>query len=114
MARVVAPEAFAPMMLAHLGGVIVTEAELEIFRLKMRVAVLEQIVAELFLAARPLVSKAEILSQRQVLRSRLEGQTRQLTQTFGAATGDPALTALYAGVVEEIESTWKTILEKLP
>jgi hypothetical protein len=89
------------------------EADLETFRLKFRLALLERLTLKTAFLASHVQGILTVAGTREGLRGWLDANSEEALRVYGAALGDPALTALFADEAKEITDAMKSTVDKI-
>jgi hypothetical protein len=90
-----------------------SQDEIEAFRMRYRVALIERIALKNALATLQLDGHLSIEENRDLLKSWLDASSKVADRVFGEHFGDPAQTALYADEVKEITDNMKKVVDGL-
>jgi hypothetical protein len=89
------------------------ENELEFFRLKWRVALMERLVYRTELSANALVHQIPIRNSAQALKDWLDVNSSVADKAYGEHFHDPAMAARYADEVKETVEKMKEIVDEV-
>jgi hypothetical protein len=92
----------------------INETELEFFRLKFRLFLIERLVLRLSFSALQSGSRRSIQAARKELSDYLERAAELADQVYGEHYRDPALAALYADEVREMVQSLVNFVATLP
>lgn len=88
-----------------------TPADLETFRLRFRLALVERLVLKTFFLATHVQGALTVSQTEQGLQELLDAESAEALRVYGAALEDPGLTALFADEAQEItDSVKKTVI----
>jgi hypothetical protein len=88
------------------------QADLETFRLRFRMALIERLTIKTFFLATHVQGLLTVAQTETGLGELLDGESAEALRVYGLALGDPGLTALFADEAKEItDSVKKTVGE---
>jgi hypothetical protein len=90
-----------------------TEDDVEKFRLRFRLALIERLAIKTFFLATHVQGVLTVAQTEQGLGELLDGESAEALRVYGEALGDPALTALFADEAREITEDVKHAIAKL-
>jgi hypothetical protein len=89
------------------------ESDLEVFRLRFRVALLERLVLKTAFLASHLQGILSVAGTREGLLGWLDANSEESLRVYGAALKDPALTALFADEAKEVTDSMKRTVDQI-
>jgi hypothetical protein len=90
-----------------------TETDLEIFRIRFRLALLERLVLKTVFLASHVQGILTVTGTREGLSGWLDANSEDTIRVYGETLKDPALTALFSDEAREITEAMKRTVDKI-
>lgn len=89
------------------------ESDLEIFRVRYRLTLLERLVLKTAFLATHVQGILSVAGTREGLSGWLDANSEEVLRAYGVALEDPALTALFADEAKEITDSMKRTVDQI-